>query len=334
MLRPDPRRGAVLERDHHAGPAPALDQPRGHDPHHSRVPALPGHHHGRAGGLGGAGRLGGERDARLGLTAVAVEQIEFARHLLCALLVLGDQQLQRGVGPAHAPGGVDTRAQPEAEMLLGELGGLDGGQRHQRSQAGLARACHGDESLAHDAPVLVAQRHEVADGGQRGEVEILVRALRIGAGGHLQRLAELEDHPGGAQLWTAVGPERRMHERTVGQGRPGPVVIGDHHVESRRPRGSHLLDRGHPAVDRHEQLHPARGQALHRGHREAVSLVEAARQLPLGVPAQRAQGAYEHRGGADAVDVVVTEHGNSRPAFRCPRISSQAPGAPGNVLGS
>ena len=135
----------------------------------------------------------------------------------------------------------------------------------------------------------------------------------------MQRLAQLEDHAGGAQLGAAVGAERRMHERAVGQRRAGPVVIGYHHFESRRPRGGHLLDRGHPAVDRHEQLHPARGQTLHRGHREAVSLVEAARQLPLRIAAQRPQRAHEHGSGADAVDVVVTEHGDSRPALQVPQ---------------
>ena len=34
--------------------------------------------------------------------AVAVEQVELARHLRGAAAVLGEQQLERGVGPAHA----------------------------------------------------------------------------------------------------------------------------------------------------------------------------------------------------------------------------------------
>ena len=85
-LRPEPRPVLAVQRDHHAGPAPALDQPRGHDPHHARVPALAGDDDRGGARLRRASPLGGEQDARLGLLAVAVEQIELARHLRGASL--------------------------------------------------------------------------------------------------------------------------------------------------------------------------------------------------------------------------------------------------------
>jgi hypothetical protein len=197
-------------------------------------------------------------------------------------------------------------------VLLGQLGGLDRRRRHQRSQAGLARARESHKALAHDAPVLVAQRDEVADGGERRQVEVLVGGARVGACGAVERLAELQDHPGGTQLGAAVGPERRMDERAIGQPGPRAVMVGDHHVQSRRPRLGHLLDGGHAAVDRHQQVHPPARKARDGRAREAIALVEAARQLPDGIAAQRAQRADEHGGGAHAVHVVVAEHRDPR----------------------
>ena len=125
-------RAVLLEGDHHAGTAPALDQARGHDADHARMPVLPGDDDRPLAGLRHAGGLGGEQDARLGLLAVAVEQVELTRHLGGATAVLGQQQLERGVGAAHAPGGVDARPEPEAERLLGELRRLDRRDGHQR----------------------------------------------------------------------------------------------------------------------------------------------------------------------------------------------------------
>ena len=81
MLRPEPRPPPSVERDHDARAAPALDQPRGDDADHARVPALAGHDDRALARLRRAGGLGGEQDARLGLLAVAVEQVELARDL-------------------------------------------------------------------------------------------------------------------------------------------------------------------------------------------------------------------------------------------------------------
>ena len=45
---------------------------------------------------------------------------------------------------------------------------------HQRPQAGLARGGQRAQALAHEAAVLALQRHDVGDGGQRDEVQVLV----------------------------------------------------------------------------------------------------------------------------------------------------------------
>ena len=69
-------------------------------------------------GLRRTGGLGGEQDARLGLLAVAVEEVQLAGDLPRARGIVGEQQLERGVRSLHAPGRVDARAEPEAERVL------------------------------------------------------------------------------------------------------------------------------------------------------------------------------------------------------------------------
>jgi hypothetical protein len=103
--------------------------------------------------------------------------------------------------------------------------------------------------------------------------------------------------------------DRHLGERAVGARR---VVVGDHDLHPRGARGGDLLDRGDRAVDRDQQLRPARGEALDRGGGQAVAVVDPARQIPVDVGAERAQRAHEDRGRRDAVDVVVAVHGDPR----------------------
>ena len=106
-----------------------------------------------------------------------------------------------------------------------------------------------------------------------------------------------------------------MHDRRVGQGAvgPRPVVVGDQHVEAGRARGGHLLDGGDGAVDGDQKPRPARREALHRGRREAVAVVEPAGQVPVHLGAEAPQAADDDRGRADAVDVVVAVDRDPRP---------------------
>ena len=174
---------------------------------------------------GSAGGLGGEQDAGLGLLAVAVEQVELARHLRGAVAVLGEQQLERGVGPAHAAGGVDARAEPEAERLLGELGRLDRGHRHQRPQAGLVVRASAVN------PSRTMRRFSPRSGTRSQTVASAARSRCSSAAGGCRRLAQLQHDARGAQLRAWVVAQRRVHDDAVGQLLVRPVVIGDHDVE-------------------------------------------------------------------------------------------------------
>ena len=126
---------------------------------------------------------------------------------LGAGVVLGEQQLERGVRAPHPAGGVDARAEPEAERVLGQLRRAPR-RRPPSARAGPACACapSATSALADDAPVLVAQRHEVADGGERGQVEVLGRlGRRRGRRRRAAPRASFSTTPDGAQLGAAVG---------------------------------------------------------------------------------------------------------------------------------
>src|SRR3954447_10435765 len=79
------------------------------------MPAPPREHaRGRLRMLGTRG-LGLEQDASLGVLALAVEQVELVGDVGGATFVLGEDQLESGVGALEAGGGVDARGEPEAE---------------------------------------------------------------------------------------------------------------------------------------------------------------------------------------------------------------------------
>ena len=82
-------------------------------------------------------------------------------------------------------------------------------------------------------------------------------------------------------------------------------MVGDDHVDAEPPG---LLDLGHggdAAVDREDELHALLGQPRDRRRRDAVALLEAARQVPADVGADLPQRQHGERRRADAVDVVV-----------------------------
>ena len=151
------------------------------------------------------------------------------------------------------PGGVDPRREPEAERVLGRVAGLDPRDPHQRPQPRLRGARQRDEALAHEPPVLAAQRHHVGDRGEPDQVEVLGERCGVPAGDPVHRLRELVRDRGGAQLRERVVAEPRVHHHAVGQLRPGPVVVGDHDLEPELAGARHLGGGGDRAVDRHEQ---------------------------------------------------------------------------------
>ncbi len=207
-------------------------------------------------------------------------------------------------------------AEPEADRPRVEAGGVHAADRHQRLQPRLAGAAEAPQAGAHEPAVLPLQRHDVADGGERHEVEVLVGGRGVEPGALEQRLGELVRHAGRAQVRARIAADARVDDRGVGQGavRPRRVVVGDHHVEPRRARRRHLVDRGDRAVGRDQQAGAAGRQPLDGGRREPVAVLEAARQIPVDLRAQGAQDPHEDGRRAHAVGVVVAVDRDPRPA--------------------
>ena len=73
-------------------------------------------------------------------------------------------------------------------------------------------------------------------------------AQRVGVGAQ-ERLTELVDDAGAAQLRERIRGRASGDDRTLGQLVRRTVVIRDDHLEPEAPRLAHLRDRGDPAVD-------------------------------------------------------------------------------------
>jgi hypothetical protein len=298
----------------------ALRDPRGDDPDHARVPTVRREHvRGRIGAaerrtLLGHLRLGLEQDPRLDVPALDVDRVKLGRHGLGPRHVGGEQQLQTCVGAVQPPGRVDARREPEPDRAGVDPAGIHARDRHQRLEPGLAGGGERPEPLAHEAPVLPHQRHAVGHRGERDDVEVRVGARGIHPGRFQQRLRQQVRDARRAQLRARVAADRRVHDRRVRQPAVGArrMVVGHHDVESGRARRGDLLHRRDRAVHGDEQLRPARGKPLDGRHREAIAVVDPARQVPVDVGAQRPQRADEHGGRAHPVDVVVPVHGDTR----------------------
>ena len=238
------------------------------------------------------------QDPVLDRLPVLVQELELGGEPLCLLGVGRQQQLERGVGAPEPAGGVDPRREPEPDGRGVDGGGVDPGVLHQRLKA--RPLCPGERAQPGDREraVLVEQRDDVGDRGERDQVEIR-RDI------HAERLRELADDTGAAELRERIVRRARRDDRAVRQGGARAVVIGDDHVEAARLRSRDLLDRCDPAVDGNEQAAAFVGEPRDRDVRDAVALLEAARQMPLDVGAERAQRQNGERRGADAVHVVV-----------------------------
>ena len=110
--------------------------------------------------------------------------------------ILGEQQLERRLGPAEPPGRVDARREPEADRGLVDRRRIDAGDAHQRLQARLLRLGEPAQPAAGERAVLVDERHDVGDRRQRDHVEVALEERMVGAE---QRLGELPDDSGAAE---------------------------------------------------------------------------------------------------------------------------------------
>ena len=166
----------VSARDQHDGAVVALRQSRGDDPDHALVPALvredvsllppsclrPRVDDGR----------GLAEDPFLDRLALAVQLLQLRRDPGGGVLVVGQQQLERGRRPAETPGGVDPRGEPEADGTLVDDSRIHAGRPKQCLQAGPRGRGETTEPGDRERTVLVDEWDDVGDRRQGDEIEV------------------------------------------------------------------------------------------------------------------------------------------------------------------
>ncbi len=128
-----------------------------------------------------------------------------------------------------------------------------------------------------------------------------------------ERLAELVDDAGSAQLRERIVRGSSRDDWAIGQRLSGTVMVGDDHVEAARGSLRDLCCGGDPTVDGQDQAAPLVGEPRERATAYAVAFVEAARQVPIDVGAELAKEQNRERCCRDAVDVVVAVDADPRP---------------------
>ena len=284
----------------------ALDQPRGDDPDHALVPALPRDDVAapRAPGLGpgldGLDRF--PRDPLLDRLPVAVQLLELGGQRRRLGLIFRQEQHQCGLGAAEAAGGVQARSEPEADRAGVDRGRVDPCGPHQLAQAGLLRPRERAKARDGEGAVLVHERDDVRNRRDRDEVEMALELRRAGA---QQRLTELPDDTGPAEPAERIVAAVRPDDRAARQLRPGAMVVGHDDLEPELAGVRDLVDRRHAAVHGQDEPHALARQSRQGLAADAVAFVEAARQVPAHVRAELAQDQDCERGRADPVSVVV-----------------------------
>ena len=150
-------------------------------------------------------------------------------------------------------------------------------------QPGLLRARECAQAGDCKRAILVNERYNVGDRRKRDEVEMPLRDL---GGDTEERLAELVDDTGAAELRERIVGRTRRDDRAVGERLAWPVVVGDDHLEPARARLRNLGNGRDPTVDREHKPAALVCEAAERGARDAVALVEAARQVPVDLGAE------------------------------------------------
>ena len=252
------------------------------------------------------------KDLQLHRLALAVELAQVVGHALGLVGVVGEDELHRHGGLAHAPGGVEPGGEAVAHR-----GGVDGpvqGARlhHQGVQPPAAGLFQVVQAHPDDGAVLPQQLHHIGHRAHGGQVGVLLEegvVVLLPSQGHHQ----LQGHPHAGQFLEGVGavpPVGVHHRHGGGEGLLALVVVGDDHVDPQLLGVVHLLHGGDAAVHGDDEAHPLAGQVLDGLPVDPVPLGEAVGDIIAHVPALAAQVVGEQGRGGDAVHVIVAIHGD------------------------
>ena len=137
-------------------------------------------------------------------------------------------------GDIHAAGGVDARADAEADVSGGErtTRGVELRYVEERTQAGIHGTAQAVDAEARDDAVLAQQRHGIGDGGdhqhlEEGRQQLLAGALRVYC--FEQRLGQLECHARAAEVLAGIGAVGLVgiEDGECASAGPSPLPAGD-----------------------------------------------------------------------------------------------------------
>ena len=162
---------------------------------------------------------------------------------------------------------------------------LQPGDIAERSEAQIAPLPHHREALAHERAVDTGERHHVADGAERHEVEPLqeVRLSPVAIPACLAQMAvepddEEEGDPHGGELaMRAVVVQPVGIDHGAGRRQPGlaQVVVDHDHVEACVGSLGERVEGADPAVDGDDHPDILRREYSHGGSVRAVALAQA-----------------------------------------------------------
>ena len=224
----------ALARDQHDRAPEALDEAGGDDADHALVPALAPDDVGAVAPLlrpPGVDRGDGfAEDPLLDGLPVAVERLELVREEVGLAIVLGQHQVQRNVGRPSRPAALSRGASRNATAVASTVAGIDARDPHQRPQSRLLRAGEPAQADRGESTVLVDQRYDVGDRGERDEIGVTRDRGMVGSE---ERLRELDDHARAAEIRERVVGRPGCDDRAARQRLSRPVVVGDDHVDDR-----------------------------------------------------------------------------------------------------
>src|SRR5262249_41940863 len=138
------------------------------------------------------------------------------------IVVVGEEELERSLGPAETSGRVDARRKPEADRTFVACRRIDARDTHQRAQPRLLRLGEPAEPGERQPAALVDERHDVGDRRERNDVEM---ALEERVSAPEERLRELPDDRGAAEARERIVALERRDDRAVRKRLARPVVV-------------------------------------------------------------------------------------------------------------
>uniref|UniRef100_E6QIG2 Uncharacterized protein n=1 Tax=mine drainage metagenome TaxID=410659 RepID=E6QIG2_9ZZZZ len=276
---------AVLDAEDECWFGRAFNDARGEDADDAAVPAVASEDEDffvLQRGVRGEPCVNGLKRGSFGGAALGVELFKFLSEGCGARLVACGEEFDNLGSNVHAPGGVDARAEAEAEVEAGELTGLgiERGGSEERFQANARRAMQFADSERGQDAIFAEQRHGVRYGGdgdhlEKGWKDFCSRAVWIAP--LQQRLSELEGDSRAAQGFlrvSAFGLVGIEDGQRVRNGIAGlrQVVVGDDQVKAQRACRLSFGEGAHASVYSDHQRDALGCGGFEDGRLQAVAL--------------------------------------------------------------